>query len=39
MKVTVVCCASVNPIWTWPVAVSEGEAKFWLAPLFGHSMY
>jgi hypothetical protein len=25
-------------ICTWPVEVSEGVAKFWFAPLFGHSM-
>jgi hypothetical protein len=28
----------VKLICTWPVAVSEGVPKFWLAPLFGHSM-
>jgi hypothetical protein len=37
-KVTFAVCDSVKLIWTWPVEVSEGVAKFWLLPLFGHSI-
>jgi hypothetical protein len=37
-NVTLAVCDSVNAIWTWPVEVSAGVPKFWLAPLFGHSM-
>jgi hypothetical protein len=28
----------VNAICTWPVEVSAGVLKFWLLPLFGHSI-
>jgi hypothetical protein len=28
----------VNAICTWPVEVSAGVPKFWLLPLFGHSI-
>ena len=37
-NVTFAVCDSVKLIWTWPVEVSAGVAKFWFAPLFGHSI-
>jgi hypothetical protein len=32
---TFAVCDSVKLICTWPVEVSEGVPKFWVAPLFG----
>jgi hypothetical protein len=37
-KVTLAVADNVKAIWTWPVEVSAGVPKFWLAPLLGHSM-
>ena len=37
-KVTFAVCESVKEMTTWPVEVSAGVAKFWLLPLFGHSI-
>jgi hypothetical protein len=37
-KLTFAVCDSVKLICAWPVEVSAGVAKFWFAPLFGHSI-
>jgi hypothetical protein len=37
-KVTFAVADNVKLICAWPVEVSVGAAKFWLAPLFGHTM-
>jgi hypothetical protein len=38
LNCTFAVCDSVKLICTWPVEVSDGVAKLWFAPLFGHSI-
>jgi len=36
---TFALCERVNPIVTCPDALSDGELRYWLLPLFGHTIY